>query len=346
MKQFLCDCGTAIFFDNTYCSKCGSELGFLPDKQMLVTLQPQGDCFSVRDEANLLFRACEHRVNQLQCNWLIPAQSSDNQCISCRTTRTVPTLNKPENWWRWRTLESTKRRLFYSLLGLHLPIKTLESGFEGGLAYDFLEDQATNPDVAVEHVYTGHLNGVITVNVAEVDGSHREAAKEAMNEHYRTLLGHFRHEIGHFYWDQLIKNTATHASFKQLFGDESLDYRSTLDAYYQNGPRSDWQDDCISPYASAHPLEDWAETWAHYMLMMETLETAQSYGLTKHLDDDWVFEVWIAEWVALAVVLNALNRSTGASDAYPFVLSQTVKKKLKFIHEMMLAISRAEEFSA
>jgi len=232
-------------------------------------------------------------------------------------------------------LESSKRRLFYSLLSLNLPLNTRYQGFNNGLVFDFLEDKNTNPEVAVEHVYTGHQEGVITLNVAEADSSYREATREAMNEPYRTLVGHFRHEIGHYYWDELIKNQKAYDQFVLIFGDDKVDYRTAVDSYYENGPQEAWQGCYISAYASSHPLEDWAETWAHYLLMIETLETALHFNLIERLGDDWQFEIWISEWMQLAVVLNALNRSIGNADAYPFVISETVQQKLKFIHDLV-----------
>jgi hypothetical protein len=244
-------------------------------------------------------------------------------------------LNKPENWRRWSTLESAKRYLIYGLLNLNLPIQGKYQGYENGLVFDFLEDQRTNPTVDVEHIYTGHAGGVITLNAAEADSSYREATREAMNEPYRTLLGHFRHEAGHYYWDMLIRDTAEYEQFKILFGDDEQDYRQSVDDYYHNGPQDDWQDHFISAYASSHPLEDWAETWAHYLLMMETLETALDYGLIQRIEKDWYFDDWMSEWMQLVVVLNALNRSTGSADAYPFIISASVKEKLKFIHNLV-----------
>lgn len=333
MRRFYCGCGQEIYFDNLFCGACGSQLGFEPDSQTLLSLEQDGDLWrSSAPSSEQSYRFCEHRSLFLQCNWLIPAQSPDNQCLSCAMTRTVPILDNPDNLRRWRTLESAKRRMFYGLLVLGLPLRPK---IDTALIFDFLEDKRSNPGVALEHVLSGHAGGVITLNAAEADDSYREATKEAMNEPYRTLLGHFRHEIGHFYWDFLIKDTEQYQAFCALFGDDSLDYRRSLDDYYANGPRDHWQSSFISAYASAHPLEDWAETWAHYLLMMETLETALSYGLIEKLEQDQRFENWLQEWLQLVVVMNALNRSTGHSDAYPFVVSDEVQHKLKFIHDLV-----------
>lgn len=330
MKRFFCECSQEVFFDNLFCGSCGHLLGFDSDTQSLVTLVPTETAWQSVREPVKQFQFCEHREHELQCNWLLPADVPQTQCVSCAMTRTIPVLTSSLNWRRWRTLEAAKRRMLYGLLGLKLPILNGQ-----GPAFDFLEDKRSNPEVVLEHVLSGHASGVITINAAEADASYREATKEAMNEPYRTLLGHFRHEIGHFYWEMLVEASADLEAFRQLFGDEQQDYRQALDQYYAEGPDADWQDSYISAYASAHPLEDWAETWAHYLLMMETLETALSYNLIAKLEQDQLFENWLREWMQLVVVMNALSRSTGHTDAYPFVISPTVQRKLQFIHDLL-----------
>jgi hypothetical protein len=337
MKRFYCGCGQETFFGNTFCGACGAQLGFDAASQQLLSLT-KGDKGWYSAVLNQSFRFCNNHFNAVECNWLISNESDAQQCMVCSTTRTIPMLGLEQNWRRWRILEAAKRRLFYGLLQLRLPIKAAHQGFTDGLVFDFLEDQRTNPSVDLAHVLSGHAAGVITVNAAEADDSYREATREAMNEPYRTLLGHFRHEIGHFYWEQLIKDSKQKAVFIDLFGDDQQDYRAKLDIYYVHGPMEDWHCNYISAYASAHPLEDWAETWAHYMLMMETLETALAYGLVEQVDDDQWFENLLSEWMTLAVVMNALNRSTGQSDAYPFVISEPVRAKLRFIHELVHGI--------
>jgi hypothetical protein len=330
MKRFYCDCGQEVFFDNLFCGACGHLLGFDPESQTLLTLMPSEVAWQSAREPDKTFVLCEHREHELQCNWLRLAELQQTQCVSCAMTRTIPVLSSSLNWRRWRTLEAAKRRMLYGLLGLHLPLATLH-----GLVFDFLEDKRSNPSVLNDHVLSGHGQGVITINAAEADASYREATKEAMNEPYRTLLGHFRHEVGHFYWEKLINASPKLEAFRQLFGDEQQDYRLSLEEYYANGPDADWQANYISPYACAHPLEDWAETWAHYLLMMETLETAVSYGLIARQEQDRFFSNWLREWMQLVVVMNALSRSTGNTDAYPFVISASVERKLEFIHDLL-----------
>jgi hypothetical protein len=233
---------------------------------------------------------------------------------------------------RWEKLEATKRRAFYMLLRLGLKIPNRQMYGEGTrLLFDFLEDKRGNPNALLDFVYTGHIDGVITLNVAETDESYRSATQELMNEAYRTLLGHFRHELGHFYWMDLLNDAQQLTGFRQLFGDERVDYRGALDTFYQNGAEQGWQESYISAYASSHPLEDWAESWAHYLHISETLETACAFGLISSTGSLNNFHHWLSAWMRFSIALNALNRSMGTSDPYPFVITKTVKRKLQFI---------------
>ena len=201
--------------------------------------------------------------------------------------------------------------------------------------FDFLEDQRSNPQVADEFVYSGHSNGVITVNAAEADDSFRATNRELMNELYRTLLGHFRHELGHYYF--LLMEEADLAEFRRLFGDERQDYQAALDRYYIEGAKEDWRETYISAYASSHPQEDWAETWAHYLHISDTLETAKAYGMLSPGSESGGFRQEITHWTELSLMLNALNRSMGVDDAYPFVITSAVVEKLRFIDRLVAA---------
>jgi hypothetical protein len=320
MKRFHCACGNEVFFDNKFCNACGDTLGFIPEQQVFINPFVQNG-----------YRLCQH-AETLQCNWLIKDSDNNPQCCACRLTRTIPDLGINNNFQRWAKLEMTKRRAFYMLLRLGLSIPDRQPGAnEPLLLFDFLEDQRTNPESALDFVYTGHAKGVITLNAAEADDSYLSAAQELMNEAYRTLLGHFRHELGHFYGLRLLNNAEDLAAFRQLFGDERVDYATALESFYCNGARQDWQDQFISSYASSHPLEDWAETWAHYLHISETLETACAYGLISNIESLADFNHWLSTWMEFSVALNALNRSMGTSDPYPFVISEIVKRKLYFI---------------
>ncbi len=337
MKNFRCHCGQQIFFENTFCNNCQRTLGYEPHLQQLLSLDQIGK--NLWQIAGTLMRSQEYRLCQNYhqyhvCNWL--TDTKEDFCLSCRLTQTIPNLSIPQNMSRWAALENAKRRLIHTLLSLHLPVISKQQDMMNGLSFVFLEDQRFNPNVAEEHVLTGHVNGTITINLSETDSVNLEAARQAMNESYRTLLGHFRHESGHYYWDLLIKYSNYLSEFRTYFGDENLDYSTALQNYYNmQSTQYDWQQQYISAYAQSHPLEDWAESWAHYLHMVDTLDTAHTFNLTssKLITND--FDSWLQEWIRLSIVMNSLNRSMGLPDAYPFVLSAKVIEKLRFIHRII-----------
>ncbi|MCX4189641.1 zinc-binding metallopeptidase family protein [Methylophaga sp. OBS3] len=330
MKRFYCQCGQELFFDNSHCNHCGINLGFDPQTMMVIGVTAEEGSQNVLSFSGQRFRRCQLHEQPVGCNWLIAEDDDHQQCISCRLTRMIPSQDTPQNQTRWQVLEKAKRRMIYGLLDLGLPIELANHP----LNFDFLEDQRSNANVAIEQVLSGHAGGVITINAAEADSSYREATREAMNEPYRTLLGHFRHEIGHYYWQQ-ITDPELASAFSSLFGNPETDYAKALEDYYRDGPEQNWQENYISAYASAHPLEDWAETWAHYLLMHETLETALAFQVINAPDKEVPFSTWLSEWLQLVLVLNALNRSIGNADAYPFVVTPAVEKKLQFIDNLV-----------
>ena len=211
------------------------------------------------------------------CNWLLPYESNDQFCIACELNRTIPDLNQPGNLEKWGRIEQAKHRLIYSLLRFKLPVVSKVQDEENGIAFDFKADENK---AGGKRLLTGHDNGLITLNIAEADDALREMARNNMDEVYRTLLGHFRHEIGHYYWDRLIKNTDRLPAFRKIFGDETFDYAEALKQHYAKPTSDAWKDNFISAYASSHPWEDWAETWAHHLHIVDTMETAYSFGMT------------------------------------------------------------------
>jgi len=357
MKIFHCDhCQQLLFFENTHCIQCGHALAYLPDVADLVSLEPKGDNLWQSlggARGGRTYRLCQHYSQGNCCNWAIPADDPNPLCRSCRLTRVFPDLKQSGNAEAWQSLETAKRRLIYSLLGLGLPLSNKMEDPECGLAFEFLADSGVP---GADPVLTGHNEGVIVVNVAEADDVERERRRHQMHEPYRTLLGHFRHEIGHYYWDRLIQSSDKIEGFRQLFGDEREDYNQALERYYQAGPAADWQQHFVSAYASSHPWEDWAETWAHYLHMIDALEMTTTCGLSLqpdrpdepalHPDLVWhggrpkSFECMIASWFSLAYILNNLNRGLGLQDAYPFVLSTPAIEKLRFVHEIHEPLSR------
>lgn len=349
MRLFACaQCGNAVYFENSACVKCGARLGYLPDRRAMIALLPDGEVWRSLQEPRRRFRACEN-IDTVGCNWVIPTEDSNDFCVACRHNRTTPDQSIESNVRAWRRIEAAKRHLFYSLTRWRLFLPTRQQNPVSGLAFDFLAG-AQNGYGDFARVTTGHDNGVITLDVAEADDAVREARRQAMQEPYRTLLGHFRHEIGHFFWDRLVRDSERIEAFREVFGDERADYDWALQDHYYFGARNDWPQNFISAYASSHPWEDFAETWAHYMHMVDTLETARAFRLTVALpaEDSALassvdfdpyrsadFKPIVPEFVAITVAVNALNRSLGMPDIYPFVLTDAVAHKLAFIHELI-----------
>jgi hypothetical protein len=343
MKVFHCDhCEHLVFFENTRCLGCDRTLAYLPDQQIMGALveHPGGRWRSPREDREELYRLCANYESEGVCNWAVQADDSNPLCPSCRTTRVIPDLGRPGHKDAWYRLEVAKRRLIENLLNLGLSLE--DDSSHGGLSFEFLADSDV-PDAP--RVLTGHAQGVITVNVAEADDAERERRRHDMHEPYRTLLGHFRHESGHYYWDRLLNDGPGLEGFRQLFGDERADYGAALKNHHAE-PASDWQEHFISAYASAHPWEDWAETWAHYLHMTDALEMAGACGVSlrpRRADEPALetrapgrtvsFERMIEDWFPLTYLLNSLNRGLGQPDAYPFVLSPAIVEKLRFVHE-------------
>jgi len=350
MKVFHCDrCGHLLFFENSHCVACNAEVAFVPG-QGLIALEPAGDDRYRALRASLdgqSFRLCRNYREYQTCNWALPAEDSHDYCESCRLTRVVPDLSVPQQRVAWFRLEMAKRRLVFTLLALGVPVRNREDDPVAGLVFDFKADQ---PGVAAV-VMTGHADGVITISLAEADDGERELRRQQLGEPYRTALGHVRHESGHYYWDRLVRNTPALTGYRALFGDERRDYGAALAQYYAAGPGPAWADQFVSAYASSHPWEDWAETWAHYLHMVDALETAADNGLIVRplrADEPSMaplpasaspaalgFDQLMPSWVSLTYVLNNLNRSMGLPDGYPFVLSGPAVEKLRFVHEVI-----------
>jgi hypothetical protein len=251
-------------------------------------------------------------------------------CLACRLNRVIPDLSSSWNRLLWGRIEMAKRRLVYDLLNHALPFEALSFAFLADFpaAAEFTEDGTDG------RVMTGHAHGVITINIAEADDVAREQMRVAMNEAYRTLLGHFRHESGHFFWELLIRSDAGRLeACRALFGDDRDDYKASLDRYYEDGPAPDWSVRCISAYASSHPWEDWAETWAHYLQMTDALETAGEAPAFTGVPEPQDFDEMVAAWIPLTTSINSMNRSLGLADAYPFALAPATIEKLRFVHD-------------
>jgi hypothetical protein len=348
---YHCRCGAPIFFPNTQCLSCKSPLGFEPDTLTMVALDAGPEAGTVRvDGSDRLRKYCGNRDTPALCNWLLDARDPQPLCIACRLNRTIPNLDDAGNARYWTAIEAAKRRLVAQLLALGLPVKSrVKEDTEHGLMFDFLRAPPQGPAVT-----TGHADGLITINVEEADDVKREKIKHDLHEPYRTLLGHFRHEVGHYYWDRLVRDTAWLEPFRALFGDERANYAEALKRNYEVGPPADWAQSYISSYATTHPWEDWAETWAHYLHVVDSLGTALGFGLdaedletrispfTKedlYAPDDAGAASFLAllnSWIEMIMVLNELARSMGQPDFYPFVMSRPVVAKLQLVHMIVM----------
>ena len=348
MRLFVCDhCGNTVYFENAVCERCGHQLGYLPDHNALVSLTPSNGAWSTPAFLGESYVFCAN-AQFAACNWLLPAKpGGDVYCAACRHNETIPAIDNPLNLSRWQTIERAKKRLFYSLLRLRLPVETRNENPAHGLSFRFLADMP----VAAAPVMTGHESGIITIALAEADDAERESRRASMGEPYRTLLGHFRHEIGHHYWDLLVDHQPAQQRFRELFGDETVDYTLSLQNYYANGAPMGWPQTHISAYATAHPWEDFAETFAHYLHITDTVEMAAAFGVRarprtqdralaveavsfdSYMEPD--LEIIIDHWIPLASMLNNLNRAMGHPDAYPFILTPPVIEKLAFINGLV-----------
>lgn len=327
MKRLACPvCASRVYFEQLRCPACATEVAFVPAASAVVRA----------DEA----ATCQHRA-VIECNWA--TDGGEPFCRACRLNRIVPNRSYAGNAERWMRIERAKRRLLVDLLRLGLPIVSRAHDPANGLAFDLVSDALT-----ISPVRTGHENGLITLDIAEADDDVREARRAALGEPYRTLLGHFRHEIAHYYFALLIENRPVSAAFRAIFGDERADYAAALGAHYQNGAPADWSRFFISAYASCHPWEDWAETFAHFLHIVATLDTAIEsafVGREAITDDPYRerdFDRLIAAFRPLTDAVNEINRSMGVADIYPFVLPPPVVGKLHFVH---LIVQQATEFS-
>jgi hypothetical protein len=349
MRLFACDnCDQTLHFDNRQCMRCGHRLGFLPDGLSMHALTPgDGASWQLFSDPNRQVRFCANAGLDI-CNWLIAGDDGNDFCIACRHNRLVPNTGTEEGIDRWRRISQAQRHLFYSLLTWNLPHPDRQQDPQGGLVFDFLED-IVESDGDVVPAMTGHEEGLIAIRAAEADDVTREEARAEMNEPYRTLLGHFRHETGHFIWNKLVRDRGAFEEFRTVFGDERRDYGAALQDHYANGPPAGWQESFISAYASSHPWEDFAECFAHYLHIVDTLETAHAFGIAidprghEEIAGEVDFNPYrakdaaqlVSAWVPLSLAINAIQRSMGQPDSYPFVLSPPVTAKLDYVHRLV-----------
>ncbi len=324
MLLFHCpNCGNRVYFENSLCARCGTALGYDIDANRFE---------AVGNSAVYCANAAEGA-----CNWLVREGSPSAFCLSCRLNDIIPPIGDPNHHFRWVKVEEAKRRLVYGLKQLDLAVVPRAQAADG-LAFHILVDDAHGGDRTVS---MGHENGVITIDAAEADTPERESRRVELQEPFRTLLGHMRHESGHYYWDRLIRPTPWLSEFRELFGDDSADYSEAMNRYYAEGPPSDWQERFISAYAAMHPWEDWAESWAHYLHLTDAVETASAEGFwgaesgAGAAVGEVPFDALYDRWQDALLLMNSMNRSLGHGDFYPFVVSLVAKDKLRFVHDLV-----------
>jgi hypothetical protein len=342
MQRFTCDCDNVLFFNSSKCLKCGGKVGYDPARGAMFRLDPGGP-----------MKLCDNGIKHGVCNWLLSADDKETLCQACRMNRTIPDLRTGRNLTLWGRMEMAKRRLLYTLLRLGIALPSKIESPTSGLAFDIIST-VSNPNVT-----TGHLNGVITVNLEEADDTYRQINRQQLGENSRTLLGHFRHESAHYLWQRYLSELpwdhSQRLDFRERFGEEWLDYATALSTHYECGAPSGWERNFITAYAASHPWEDWAETWAHYLQIVDGLETCESLGIqVKHLalplvmlpgeagtlpsvlpqsgTADGEFLAWLQRWMCLSTVLNEISHSLGEQALYPFVISVRVAQKLRLAH--------------
>lgn len=371
MRPFQCSqCQNTVFFENSTCERCGAALGFVPAaQQMLAFLPPDAAPIDTTidattdaalwtpcgSDAGPPLRPCANRVQHAICNWMIDHGDTHPLCRSCRLTRVIPVLennpnndpnsasNSDRNRARWQAIEQAKRRLVFTLLGIGLaPWPKTSADDWQGLDFLLLQDQPGEPPVR-----TGHEHGTVTLNIAEADDDRRETLRVLMGEPTRTLLGHLRHEAAHYLHYRWIAGTAAETDCRASFGDERTDYATALAQHYANGAPSHWPQQFISAYASAHPWEDWAETCAHYLLVLDAVQTASAWGLSldgpataapallNPAQPPPVHDLVIRQWLPVAQFLNAMHRSLGQRDSYPYLLPATVLDKMGTVQRLL-----------
>ena len=344
MKVFQCGhCNHPLFFENYTCENCGHLSGYRDLDRQMLTFDPFRSSL-LSDREKIEYKYCKNKEHGV-CNWILPKDHPEAYCHACQLNRTIPNLSDKKNFPKWQNLEVAKHRLIYQLqkIGLDLPSKMTK---EEGLCFDFIAKNNNH------EIMTGHADGVITILLREADSVLREQARKEMQEPYRTLIGHLRHEVGHYFWERLVLNDPKVLSaFRNIFGNEEANYNNALQTYYKTGAPDHWRSGYISKYATSHPWEDWAETWAHYLHIMDMVETAHFFKLEVHSNDisenmkiTSTFDPYLAKdfdtiirtCVPLSFAVNSINRAMGIPDVYPFIITPVVVKKMNFIHELLL----------
>jgi len=364
-----CACGRPVHFRQGECAACLTPLGYDPEAGALLPLEPvASDVQAPDDDAGAAaglwrawgaadnaprFHRCANLATAAACNWLVPEQDphagAAPLCRCCRLTRTTPDLALEHGAQWWHRIELAKRQLMASLLELHLPVRSrLTEDPSFGLAFDLLRATPGGPPVE-----TGFADGIITVDIEEADDAWRQQRRAVSGEPHRTLLGQLRHETGHYYWQRLVRPGRWLAPWRELFGDERKDRDAALQRHADSGPPPDWTQRHVSAWASSHPLEDWSETWAQYLAMVDTLGLARGLGLEASGVELPVerygpevlsgsgdarprdFLMLVNRWLELTAALNEVARAMGMPDVHRRVLPAAVVRKLHLVHRVV-----------
>ena len=338
MRRFTCErCAHAVAFAAQNCAGCAHHLGYLSHERNVRILEPTSNpaVFLVAGSEDAWWRCLNSAWG---CNWMLPAESESPWCRSCQMTRGRPDEARPDAIQAWIAAEAAKRRLVHQLDELELPIEIRSASIPDGLAFDLV-------DVPGEGGITGHLDGVITLDLAETDEQHRDDLRRVLGEPYRTVIGHLRHEIGHYYWARLVAQTEQIDEFRRLFGNERVDYQAAVEQHYA-GDTTDWDSTHhVSAYAASHPLEDFAESFAHYLHILDAIDTADAHHLSvsdcAQLPDVGTdayqgFEDILDAWRPINEAINAVADALGTPAIYPFDPTGLVVDKLAFVHRQVL----------
>jgi hypothetical protein len=345
MRTFTCICEARLFFDSVQCLSCRRDVGWCPACRAIaaVEMTPEGTYRCLHPSCGAILLKCSNYYYQSVCNRLVrynPAQGASGLCDCCRHNAVIPDLSVPGHRQRWSELEAAKRRLFYSLDLLGLPHNAPADGTALPLTFAFMTDALPEHgywrSAGDKQVYTGHYQGCITINVKEADSVERERLRAGLNEPLRTLIGHFRHEIGHYYWELLVKDRRENA-FRKVFGDyDHGGYAAALERYYQQGPPSDWKQSHLTVYASMHPWEDFAECFAFYLTVVAVLDTARHWGLVPRQLSFENLATMLSTFSEAGLAVNELNRERGLKDLVPEVVTRVVREKLAFVHALIV----------
>ncbi|QDT02027.1 hypothetical protein K227x_03980 [Rubripirellula lacrimiformis] len=347
MRAYECQCGGPLFFHSTQCEGCGQTVGMcascLQVTAMRSTAGGHWQCVCCNSEWNL----CDNRCNHGVCNGVVsvanlPAETTPSQsmqmapklvsadanlCWFCSLNRVIPDLSIVGNLQKWRRLEFAKHRVLHGVHQIGLPIFADSDSVQPRLTFDFKSSE-------VESVSTGHQNGVITIDIDEADSVQRERIRVKFGEPQRTLVGHFRHELGHYFWDVCV-NPRRLDDYRQLFGDHvHPNYTDAQQAYYAGGPPIDWQDRFISEYATMHPWEDFAETFNAYLDMAAIVSTSTHFNKLTVNVDGHDFDQLLDAYQGIGIAVNELNRDIGLLDLVPEVFNPSVVQKLRFVHSL------------